>query len=201
MWRAATSVCPRCCAASPSPFVPLLCSAVCWQQRGSCGTASGHANARWGPLGMYSVWDDRSTRSVSEGLCLWPRPSHRKRICRATSAECTGRPSHAVPTQCKGAVPLGPCFQAFFNGLQTSFSNWGFEGPRNVVVYVVALLTMLCGLGVPSLRSFWDAVRNRQLYILRMYCRSSISFNLHDLLPKKNTHTHLLPKKILLLFS
>ena len=36
---------------------------------------------------------------------------------------------------------------------------------------------MLCGLGVPSLRSLWGAVRNRRLYILRMYCRGCISFN------------------------
>ena len=50
---------------------------------------------------------------------------------------------------------------------------------------------MLCGLSVPSSRSLWGAVRNRQLYILRMYC-SCISFNfsfffsnLHDLPQKK----------------
>ena len=36
---------------------------------------------------------------------------------------------------------------------------------------------VLCGLGVPSLRSLWGAVRNRQLYILRMYCKGCISFN------------------------
>ena len=36
---------------------------------------------------------------------------------------------------------------------------------------------VLCGLGVPSLRSLWGAVRNRQLYILRMYCKGWISFN------------------------
>ena len=36
---------------------------------------------------------------------------------------------------------------------------------------------MLCGLGVPSLRSLWGAVQNRQLYILRMYCKGWISFN------------------------
>ena len=36
---------------------------------------------------------------------------------------------------------------------------------------------MLCGFGVPSLRSLWGAVRNRQLYILHMYCKSCISFN------------------------
>ena len=35
---------------------------------------------------------------------------------------------------------------------------------------------VLCGLGVPSLRSLWGAVRNRQLYILRMYCKGCISF-------------------------
>ena len=51
---------------------------------------------------------------------------------------------------------------------------------------------MHCGLGVPSLRSLWGAVRNRQLYILLMYCKSCISFNfsivfynLHGLPPKK----------------
>ena len=36
---------------------------------------------------------------------------------------------------------------------------------------------MLCGLGVPLLRSLWGAVRNRQLYILRMYYKGWISFN------------------------
>ena len=36
---------------------------------------------------------------------------------------------------------------------------------------------MLCGPGVPSLRSLWGAIRNRQLYILRMYCKGWISFN------------------------
>ena len=36
---------------------------------------------------------------------------------------------------------------------------------------------MLGGLGVPSLRSLWGAVRNQQLYILRMYCKGCISFN------------------------
>ena len=36
---------------------------------------------------------------------------------------------------------------------------------------------VLCELGVPSLRSIWGAVRNRQLYILRMYCKGWISFN------------------------
>ena len=36
---------------------------------------------------------------------------------------------------------------------------------------------MLCGLGVPLLRSLWGAIRNRQLYILRMYCKVCISFN------------------------
>ena len=35
---------------------------------------------------------------------------------------------------------------------------------------------MLCGLGVPSLTSLWGAVRNRQLFILRTYCKSCISF-------------------------
>ena len=50
---------------------------------------------------------------------------------------------------------------------------------------------VLCGLGVPSLRSLSGAVQNRQLYILRMYCKSCISFNfqffhnLHDLPQKK----------------
>ena len=35
---------------------------------------------------------------------------------------------------------------------------------------------VLCGLGVPSLRLLWGAVRNQQLYILRMYCKTSIFF-------------------------
>ena len=36
---------------------------------------------------------------------------------------------------------------------------------------------VLCGPGVPSLRSLWGAIRNRQLYMLRMYCKGCISFN------------------------
>ena len=53
---------------------------------------------------------------------------------------------------------------------------------------------MLCGLGVPSLRSLWGAVRNQQLYILRMYCKGSISFNfsiffmIHTTYSKKKLH-------------
>ena len=35
---------------------------------------------------------------------------------------------------------------------------------------------MHCGL-VPLLRSLWGAVRNRKLFILRVYCKSCISFN------------------------
>ena len=61
---------------------------------------------------------------------------------------------------------------------------------------------MLCGLGVPSLRSLWGAVRNRQLYILRMYCKGWISFNfsiffynLHDLQQKKKNYTTYSKKK------
>ena len=60
---------------------------------------------------------------------------------------------------------------------------------------------MLCGLGIPLLRSLWGAVRNRQLYILSMYCKSCISFNfsilffnLHDL-PQEKNYTHLPQKK------
>ena len=30
---------------------------------------------------------------------------------------------------------------------------------------------VVCGLGVPSLRSLWGAIRNRQLYILHTYCK------------------------------
>ena len=36
---------------------------------------------------------------------------------------------------------------------------------------------VLCGPGVPSLGSLWGAIQNRQLYILRMYCKGCISFN------------------------
>ena len=36
---------------------------------------------------------------------------------------------------------------------------------------------MLCGPGVPSLRSLWGAIRNWQLYILRMYCKGCKFFN------------------------
>ena len=38
---------------------------------------------------------------------------------------------------------------------------------------------VLCALWTrrPSLTSLWGAVRNRQLYILRMYCKGCISFN------------------------
>ena len=60
----------------------------------------------------------------------------------------------------------------------------------------------LCGLGVPSLRSLWGAVRNGQLYILRMYCKSCIYFNFsnffcdsHDL-PQTKNYTHLPQKEI-----
>ena len=35
---------------------------------------------------------------------------------------------------------------------------------------------VLCEPGVPSLRSLWGAIRNRQLYILHMYCKGCISF-------------------------
>ena len=63
---------------------------------------------------------------------------------------------------------------------------------------------MLCGLGVPSLRLLWGAVQNRQLYIVRMYCKTFIFFpsifqfffnDLHDLPPKKN-YMHLPQKKL-----
>ena len=53
---------------------------------------------------------------------------------------------------------------------------------------------MLCGLGVPSLRSLCGAVRNRQLYILRMYCKGCISHNfsiffiIHTAYNKKQLH-------------
>ena len=60
---------------------------------------------------------------------------------------------------------------------------------------------MLCGLGVPALRSLWGAVQNRYLYILRMYCKSCISFNfliliynLHGL-PQKTITRHYRKKK------
>ena len=36
---------------------------------------------------------------------------------------------------------------------------------------------MLCGPSVSSLRSLWGAIRNRQLYMLRMYCKGCIFFN------------------------
>ena len=60
---------------------------------------------------------------------------------------------------------------------------------------------MLCGLGVPSLRSLWGAVRNRQLYILRMYCKSCISFNFKFFFLiyttcREKKITHLPPKKV-----
>ena len=60
---------------------------------------------------------------------------------------------------------------------------------------------MLCGLGVPSLRSLWGAVRNRQLYILRMYCKGWISFNfsiffiIYTTYSKKKKITRLTAKK------
>ena len=52
---------------------------------------------------------------------------------------------------------------------------------------------MLCGLGIPSLRSLWGAVRNRQLYILQKwhYCGK----NFTRLYSKKN-YEALLQKKI-----
>ena len=36
---------------------------------------------------------------------------------------------------------------------------------------------VFCGLGVPSLRLLWGAVRNRQWYILCAYCKSCIFFS------------------------
>ena len=67
---------------------------------------------------------------------------------------------------------------------------------------------MLCGLGVPSLRSLWGAVRNRQLYILRMYCKGWISFNFSIFFiiyttyskKKKNYTTYSKKKKIQFFF-
>ena len=54
---------------------------------------------------------------------------------------------------------------------------------------------MLCGLGVPSLRSLWGAVLNRQLYILRMCCKRCNSFNFSRLTEKKD-YMHLPQKQI-----
>ena len=71
---------------------------------------------------------------------------------------------------------------------------WGFTSwallflpscqPRGMAFKVLSQLIgdhteylLLCGLGVPSVRSLWGAVRNPQLYILRTYCKSCISFN------------------------
>ena len=65
---------------------------------------------------------------------------------------------------------------------------------------------VLCGLGVPSLRSLWGVVRNRQLYVLRMYRKNCISFNFSFLFfnnlttcRKKKLHVFT-PKKKLLFF-
>ena len=61
---------------------------------------------------------------------------------------------------------------------------------------------MHCGLGILSLRLLWGAVRNWQLYILRMYCKGCISFNFSFFLiiyttycKKKNNYTSLPQKK------
>ena len=65
---------------------------------------------------------------------------------------------------------------------------------------------MLCGLSVPSLRLLWGAVRNRQLYILRMYCTGCISFNfsiffiIYTTYRKKKLHTLTAKKEIQFLF-
>ena len=53
---------------------------------------------------------------------------------------------------------------------------------------------VLCGLGVPSLRSLWGVVWNRQLYILRTCCKSCIFLSIFFysytfLLQKKNDTT------------
>ena len=59
----------------------------------------------------------------------------------------------------------------------------------------------LGGLGVPSLRSLWGAVRNRQLYILRMCGKGCISFNfsiffiIYTTYRKKKKYTPLPQKK------
>ena len=64
---------------------------------------------------------------------------------------------------------------------------------------------MLYGLGVPLLRSLWGAVRNWQLYILRMYCKSCISFSFSIFLKQfarltaKKNYTHLPQKKFIFL--
>ena len=66
---------------------------------------------------------------------------------------------------------------------------------------------VLCGLGVPSLRSLWGAVRNR-LYILRTYCKSCISFNFQFFFiinttyrQKRKKYTHSPQKKNQILFN
>ena len=60
---------------------------------------------------------------------------------------------------------------------------------------------VLCGPGVPLLRSLWGAIRNRQLYTLRMYCKGCISFNfsiffiIYTTYRKKNLHALTAKKK------
>ena len=55
------------------------------------------------------------------------------------------------------------------------------------------------GLGFPSLRSLWGAVQNRQLYILRMYCKGCIpfSFSIFFLIytTYRNNNTHIYRKR------
>ena len=62
---------------------------------------------------------------------------------------------------------------------------------------------MLCGLGVPSLWSLWGAVRNRQLYMVRMYCKSckfflniSIFFIIYTTYREKKIYAFTVKKKL-----
>ena len=64
------------------------------------------------------------------------------------------------------------------------FVSSAHDTMRNSVILAVSELigghteyVVHAALGVPSLRSLWGAVRNRQLYILLMYSKSCNSFN------------------------
>ena len=48
---------------------------------------------------------------------------------------------------------------------------------RHQTLYTILPWPCQDGPGVPSLRSLWGAIRNRQLYILCMYCKGCVSFN------------------------
>ena len=96
-----------------------------------------------------------------------------------------GRGYVANPPICGPFLILSPCSEA----LGTPPDGRGYVANLPICTEYLVLF----GLSVPLLRSLWGAVRNRQLYILRMYSKNCIfpqfSFfffkELHVLLRKK----------------